>query len=963
MTRIASLLPLLALAGCGTTWQALDADGDGITRQDGDCWDASAGPAGSGLQGSDIHPGATETWYDGVDQNCDGRDDYDQDGDGYVPAGSAGLATLGVAGSGGLPEGDCWDDPADLSAEHTTVSNELRDASGRQVAWTQPTAVEVHPDVADTWYDGVDQDCDGADDFDQDGDSWRTAAYPDQAGEFGEDCIDGADLDAANPAGLAAAEVHPEAAETWYDGTDQDCDGTSDADQDGDGDDATSAGGTDCDDTDGSIHPGATETWYDGIDQTCDANDGDADGDGYWVEDYEARVSAAGGTPLPVPEGFEGDCDDGDSAIHPGATERWYDGTDQDCDGASDYDQDGDGYDATAAGGDDCDDTDGTVNPGAMESWYDGVDQDCDGASDYDADRDGYDTVAAGGTDCDDTAWDVNPGATEAWYDGVDQDCDGASDYDADQDGHDALDWGGDDCDDADSASFPGAPEVWYDGVDQDCDGASDYDADRDGHDSVDWGGDDCDDTDAGVNPDEAEDFDGVDDDCDGLVDNLGVDIAATGWLDGLAGDALGAPPSLATGDLNGDGQLEILVGSALEEAGRGLVWIVGGGSPASLHDTAASVAALAAGGQVASGYLAVMDPVLADLGGDGQVDLALAGTDLYDPSNVAVALWDGGPGFPTTATPLNARLALTGAEGGQAGRISAHLDVDGDGVAELVFGDWSSPSETAVGPSTVYLVETPGLSGTMDLATACPVGLYGVDPGAELGHSLGGGDLDGDGYDDLLIGAPGSDAAAGSDAGEIAVFLGPDPQLDWGWDDFSTYADLLVQGGAAGAQLGEGGFAVCDPDADGAMDLAIGDPGADAVHLFLAAGGYSGTHDLGEADLTLTGEPASRFGQALDVGDFDGDGVDDLSIGAPGATDPTSPSATWDGAAYLFTGPGITAGGSPAPMASLLDSSAGLLGLALLAADLDADGRSDLVVAAPGTADAAGRAWLVVMP
>ena len=69
--------------------------------------------------------------------------------------------------------------------------------------------------------------------------------------------------------------------------------------------------------------------------------DGDGDGDGYTKED--------------------GDCDDGDATVHPGAEEVYYDGVDQDCDGESDYDADGDGEDAEAHGGADCDDTDSAV--------------------------------------------------------------------------------------------------------------------------------------------------------------------------------------------------------------------------------------------------------------------------------------------------------------------------------------------------------------------------------------------------------------------------------------------------------------------------------------------------------------------------------------------------------------------------------------------------------------------------
>jgi MYXO-CTERM domain-containing protein len=92
---------------------------------------------------------------------------------------------------------------------------------------------------------------------------------------------------------------------------------------------------------------------------------------------------------------------------------------DSDCDGASDFDADHDGYDNDDYGGADCNDADALINPLADEIYYDDIDQNCDG---NDADGDGYDSPL----DCDDTSADIYPGAGGQPGDGVDSDCDGS---------------------------------------------------------------------------------------------------------------------------------------------------------------------------------------------------------------------------------------------------------------------------------------------------------------------------------------------------------------------------------------------------------------------------------------------------------------------------------------------------------------------------------------------------------
>ena len=567
----------------------LDCDpGSGWAELGGDCDDAS----------SAIHPGAQEL-CNGLDDDCDGEVDdadddvldpaswyLDVDGDGYgrddavvqaceQPSGYVGLDgdcdDLDPAYNPGASESDCAD-PADYNCDGSVA---YADTDGDGYAACEECDdgdAAIHPGATELC-NGADDDCDGSVDEDDaaDASTW----YADSDGDGYGDAAS-ATAACAQPSGHVAdasdcddgeSAIHPAATEQC-DGVDNDCDGTVDeddaadastwyADSDGDGygDAASSAvactapsahvaDATDCDDGDAGANPGADEL-CDGVDNDCDgtvdeddASDAstwyaDADGDGYG----DASSSAVACT---APSGHiadSGDCDDGDAAIHPAATEIC-DGVDNDCDGAADEDDaadagtwyadaDGDGYgdasDSTTActmpsgsttDTSDCDDGDAAVNPGATEACN-GVDDDCDGTVDE--------------ADASDAA---------TWY--VDGDGDGYGDAGdstvacAAPSGHvaDATD-----CDDGDAATHPGAAEL-CDGVDNDCDGAlwtEEADADGDGYDLC--ADQDCDDSDASVGPDGDTDADGEvdcwdeDDDDDDIYDEDELDGSYSGFV------------------------------------------------------------------------------------------------------------------------------------------------------------------------------------------------------------------------------------------------------------------------------------------------------------------------------------------------------------------------------------------------------------------------------------------------
>jgi Putative metal-binding motif len=314
--RVRHLLAVVlgALPACNWVSQAdldarapmLDDDNDGYPQAD-DCNDNDAA----------ISPAAAELWYDGVDQDCKGDDDYDADSDSWVADEHLGLPTTGVEGSGGLTGGDCNDDDS-----------------------------LAFPGAGDAWYDGMDRDCSGDDDYDQDGDGYVPVQYdglPTQNAP-GTGVLPSGDCDDTDPG------VNATAVDTWYDGVDTDCDGQDDWDQDGDGyydavsypdyDETQNAPGTgtaypgDCDDTDPDVYTNAIDAWYDGVDSDCAGEDDyDQDNDGF-VGDADAGLSTLyvdGSGQLAA-----GDCDDEDEDVRPGATETMGDATDQDCDGSRD---------------------------------------------------------------------------------------------------------------------------------------------------------------------------------------------------------------------------------------------------------------------------------------------------------------------------------------------------------------------------------------------------------------------------------------------------------------------------------------------------------------------------------------------------------------------------------------------------------------------------------------------------
>ncbi len=783
-----------ASAGCRNP-NLYDFDGDGSIDSE-DC----------APQDPTIFPGAPDPYGDGIDQSCD----------------------LCETGAGDGIDTDCDGYPAnaDLSAQ----DRDLYDCNDSDPA-TNPGAIDIPND-------GIDQDCDEGDciDLDLDGgcagfdcDDGRADVFVGATEQ--PDCVDH-DCDGVASDGTAAADDDGDGACEGADlgagpaccalGVEPgDCDDTTAAanlqDLDFDGvdtcgpDGIPDSGDEDCDDADDDRAPGAAEI-CDGKDNDCDGAlpdaeiDGDGDGDAPCDGDCDDTDPALYDQDLDL-DGYSpcaGDCDDADPSLRP-------------------VDGDLDGY-STCAG--DCDDAAATVFPGADEGC-DGVDSDCDGtvpAADLDSDGDGYpvcddcddgdpalngeDSDGDGFTSCTGDCNDGNPGlnplVTDVVGDGVDQNCDGVDGTDTDLDGFASLASGGTDCDDGDPALQP---------ADVDADGSSTCDGDCDDNDpaveSADADGDglstcadDCDDTNPAIYPHATEiPGDGVDDNCDGL--DLCEDLNCDGWTDVVftnnydgasflqnswiywggpagysAGNRAGIPTNgggdVRIADLNGDGYLDIAIANQGSQTVMNVDSYVYWGGPGGYS----------AGNRTGLPTWSAAGIEVADLDADGYLDLVLS--NYWNAATVLIDSWIywGSPAGYSTGDRSN--LPTSGGWG------NTVADVDNDGFLDIVFANNRSDTISAI-DSWIYW----GSSGPYSTADRSGLGTDGAY-GALVA------DLNGDGFNEVVF----------SGFFDLSTFA-MNAIIHWGTSTGFAGTTLLPTNGGTGLSAG-------DLDGDGDLDLVL---------------------------------------------------------------------------------------------------------------------------------------------
>jgi len=372
------------------------------------------------------------------------------------------------------------------------------------------------------------------------------------------------------------------------------------------------------------------------------------------------------------------------------------------------------------------------------------------------------------------------------------------------------------------------------------------------------------------------------------------------------------------------------------------------------------------------------------DWNGDGLLDLAVGAflTDGPDATRADAGLvmirFGAGPGGGSLEG--QAVVRIHGAHAGDlAGFALAAGDLNGDGIADLALSapgmDGPDGSRTDCGAVYVFFGRDHRIGrfpAVIDLAsTAADVTLHGVDPldtlgGPYLFEPIAFGQLDGDPFADLVVGFPGGDGPDGlrESAGEIHVFFGsasPPAVVD-----LAASSPLAVFGADEGDLLGAA-LATGDLNGDGVGDLVGGAKNAGgALNLFDKTGEAVGifgramfppTIDLASGpdawDFIVYGvDPLDRSARALATGDLDGDGIHDLVIGARHADGSSNqPAQESAGETYVILGHPLLSGEYFLAYDSALtlygaeknDS----IGFSVGVGDVNGDGYGDLISAA----------------
>ncbi len=278
-------------------------------------------------------------------------------------------------------------------------------------------------------------------------------------------------------------------------------------------------------------------------------------------------------------------------------------------------------------------------------------------------------------------------------------------------------------------------------------------------------------------------------------------------------------------------------------------------------------------------------------------------------PNAIRIQIDEGGAVYPLTIDPLLTATANTQLESDQADAflgisVAGAGDVNGDGYADVIVGAYQyDAGQTDEGAAFVFLGSANGIASGNSTTAAAQ--LESDQVGAQLGVGVAGaGDVNGDGYADVIVGAFGYDAGQ-TNEGAAFVFLGSASGVASG---SPATAAAQLESDQADAYLGFSVAGAGDVNGDGYADVIVGahlfdagktNEGAAFVFLGSARGVASGNPTTAAAQLESDQENAQLGRSVAGAGDVNGDGYADVIVGAFGY----DAGQTNEGAAFVFLG------------------------------------------------------------